>query len=216
MKKLFYLLVASALVMASCGPSSRIVRSWRNPASTGSELANGKVLIIGLVKDESSRRIVEDNLANLIGQNAVQSYTLFSERTIRESKDDLLEQHLGEQGFTHLIMVRLTEIEKETNFVPGTMGMGGMGMMGMGGMGMGGFYGMGPGMWGAGMWGTPGHYRTDKNYFMETGVYSINPGNLMWSGTTKTVNPSKMSRHINDVAKAVIREMERDGFLQKK
>jgi hypothetical protein len=119
-------------------------------------------------------------------------------------------------------MVRLAEIEKESNFVPGTMGMGmGMGGMGMGmgmrgGMGMNGFYGPGTmGMWGAGMWGTPGHYTTDKNYFFEIAVYSLTPNKLMWSGTTKTVNPGKMTKTINEIGNAVTEQMVKDGFMPK-
>ncbi len=221
MKKLLFVLAVSAFVFTGCGPSSEIVRSWRDPSSSASDIANGKVLVIGLIKDESSRRIVEDNLVSRLKVKATPSYSVFSERTIREAKDDELENHLAQEGYTHIIMVRLAEIEKESNFVPGTMGMGmgGMGMGGMGmrgGMGMNGFYGPGTmGMWGAGAWGTPGHYTTDKNYFFEIAVYSLDPNKLMWSGTTKTVNPGKMTKTINEIGNAVTEQMEKDGFMPK-
>jgi hypothetical protein len=214
MKKLLFVLAASAFVIAGCSPSSEIVRSWREPNSSAADIANGKVLVIGLIKDESSRRIAEDNLVARLKVKSVQSYTLFPEKVIREAKDDELENHLTQYGFTHVLMVRLAEIEKETNYIPGTMGMG-MGM-GMGGMGMNGFYGPGMnGMWGAGMWGTPGRYTNDKNYFFEVAVYSLDPNNLMWSGTTKTVNPGKMTKTISEIGDAVTKQMVKDGFLPK-
>jgi hypothetical protein len=220
MKKLLLVLAVSAFVFAGCGPSTKIVRSWRDPAASSADIANGKVLVIGLIKDESSRRIVEDNLVSRIKVKATPSYSVFSERTIREAKDDELENHIAQDGYTHIVMVRLAEIEKESNFVPGTMGMGmpmgGMGMGMRGGMGMNGFYGPGTmGMWGAGMWGTPGHYTTDKNYFFEIAIYSLEPNKLMWSGTTKTVNPGKMTKTINEIGNAVTQQMEKDGFLPK-
>lgn len=216
MKNLLFVLAFSAFVFAGCGPSTKIVRSWREPSSSSADIANGKVLVIGLIKDESSRRIVEDNLVARLNGKGTPSYTVFSERTIREAKDDELENHLSQDGYSHILMVRLAEIEKESNFVPGTMGMGGMGMGMRGGMGMNGFYGPGTmGMWGAGMWGTPGHYTTDKNYFFEIAVYSLDPNKLMWSGTTKTVNPGKMTKTINEIGNAVTEQMVKDGFMPK-
>jgi hypothetical protein len=220
MKKLLFVLAAVTFVMAGCGPSTEIVRSWRDPTSSAADIANGKVLVIGLIKDESSRRIVEDNLVSRLNVKSVPSYSIFTERVIREAKDDELENHLADYGYTNIIMVRLAEIEKESNFVPGTMGMGmpmgGMGMGMRGGMGMNGFYGPGTmGMWGAGMWGTQGHYTTDKNYFFEIAVYSLNPNKLMWSGTTKSVNPGKMTKTIKEIGNAVTEQMQKDGFLPK-
>jgi hypothetical protein len=214
MKKLLFVLAVSAFVFAGCGPSTEIVRSWREPSSTAAEIANGKVLVIGLIKDEASRRVVEDKLVEKISANSVPSYTLFTERMIREAKDDVVENQLGQQGFTHIIMVRLAEIEKESNFVQGTMGMG-MPMGGMGMWGMNGFYGPGMGMWGAGMWGTQGYYTTDKNYFVETAVYSLEPNKLMWTATSKTVNPSKINKTIKEISDVVSAQMVKDGFKLK-
>jgi DNA-nicking Smr family endonuclease len=77
--------------------------------------------------------------------------------------------------------MRLADVEKETSYVPGTT----TGYYG----GYGRYYG-----YGAGMYSSPGYYTTDKNYFVETMVYSVNPNKLLWSGTTKTVNPSKMEK----------------------
>jgi hypothetical protein len=65
------------------------------------------------------------------------------------------------------------------------------------------------------MYGSPGYYTEDKNYFVETAVYSINPNKLLWTGTTKTVNPSNMSKTIDDIAMIVTDKMKKDGFLIK-
>jgi hypothetical protein len=109
---------------------------------------------------------------------------------------------LTQGGFTHVLIVRLADVEKETSYVPGTT------TAFYGGYGM--YYG-----YGAGMYGTPGYYQEDKNYFVETAVYSISPNKLLWTGTTKSVNPSKIGNTIDDIALVVTEQMKIDGFLIK-
>jgi hypothetical protein len=196
------LLVFALIGMTACSPSTEIVKSWRDPGSVVSESSSKKILVVGLVKDEGSRRIVEDNLVKKFNGKAVASYTVLTEEMVKANKEGVLEQKLSEGGFTHILLVRLADIENETSYVPGTT----TGYYG----GYGRYYG-----YGAGMYGTPGYYTTDKNYYIETAVYSINPDKLLWTGTTKTVNPTKIEQTVNEIAQAVNDQMKKDGFLIK-
>ena len=65
------------------------------------------------------------------------------------------------------------------------------------------------------MYSSPGYYTTDKNYFVETMVYEVANDKLIWSGTTKTVNPSKMEKAVNEIADVVVDRMKSDKFLVK-
>jgi hypothetical protein len=200
MKKLFIILGFFSLI--SCGPSTEIVKSWHEPGAVVSASGSQKVLVLGLVKDESSRRIIEDNLVKRLGGKGVASYTIITTEMVKGADESALEQKLTQGGFTHVLMTRLADIEKETSYVPGTT----TGYYG----GYGRYYG-----YGAGMYSTPGYYQEDKNYFVETTVYSINPNKLLWTGTTKTVNPSKMDKTINEIATVVGDQMKKDGFYIK-
>jgi hypothetical protein len=155
-----------------------------------------------MVKDEGSRRIVEDALVTKLNGKGVASYSIITEEMIKAAQEDALNEKLAQGGFTHVLMVRLADIEKETSYVPGTT------TAYYGGYGR--YYG-----YGAAMYGSPGYYTTDKNYFVETAIYSVTPDKLLWTGTTKTVNPTKMDKTINDVALAVTEQMKKDGFLLK-
>ena len=187
-------LVATALV--SCGPSTKIVKSWQEPGATATPSPSNKVLVVALVKDETSRRVIEDQLVKRLNNNAVASYTIAPNAT-----EEVLNQKITEGKFTHVLLMRLADVEKETSYVPGTT----TGFYG----GYGRYYG-----YGAGMYSTPGYYTTDKNYFVETTVYTINPDKLVWTGTTKTVNPSKMEKTVNEIADVVAAKMKKDGFLK--
>lgn len=200
MKRLLFILGVSAFI--GCGPSTTMEKSWHEPGATVSQSGSQKVLVMGMVKDESSRRIVEDNLVKKMSGKGVASYTILTEDMVKAAKEDALEAMLTQGGFTHVLMVRLADVEKETSYVPGstTVHYGGYGR----------YYG-----YGASMYGSPGYYTEDKNYFVETTVYSISPNKLLWTGTSKSVNPSKMANTIDDIAMVVTDQMKRDGFLIK-
>ncbi len=201
MKKLLFILGVSAFI--GCAPSTTIEKSWHEPGVTVSSSGNQKVLVMGLVKDEASRRIVEDKLVQRMpAGKAVASYTILTEEMVKAAKEEALSGMLTQGGYTHVLIVRLADVEKETSYVPGTT----TGYYG----GYGRFYG-----YGAVAYGSPGYYTTDKNYFVETAIYSISPDKLLWTGTTKTVNPSKIDKTIDDVAMVVTDQMKRDGFLLK-
>lgn len=192
-------LILSALVITtliSCGPSTKIEKSWMEPGASVTPGTNNKTLVVAMVKDETSRRVIEDQVAKRLGGGAVSSYTI-----IPSGNEDALKQKVTEGNFTHVLLMRLADIEKETSYVPGTT----TGYYG----GYGRYYG-----YGYGMYSTPGYYTTDKNYFVETTVYSVSPDKLLWTGTTKTVNPSKIDKAVNEIADAVSEKMKKDGFIK--
>lgn len=192
-------LILSALattILVSCGPSTKIEKSWMEPGASVTPGGTNKTLVVAMVKDETSRRVIEDQIAKRIGGGAVSSYTI-----IPSGNEDALKQKVTEGNFTHVLLMRLADIEKETSYVPGTT----TGYYG----GYGRYYG-----YGYGMYSTPGYYTTDKNYFVETTVYSVNPDKLLWTGTTKSVNPSKIEKAVNEIADVVSEKMKKDGFLK--
>jgi hypothetical protein len=41
----------------------------------------------------------------------------------------------------------------------------------------------------------------------------VNPDKLLWTGTTKTINPSKVEKMVNEIADVVTDKMKKEGFL---
>ena len=198
-------LLLSLLVICtiySCGPSTKIEKSWVQPGARVAPDPQNKVMVIALVKDETSRRVIEDELVKRIKTPAVASYQFLTTEMIKAASDEALNNMITKENFTHILLMRLADIEKETSYVPGTTTgyYGGYGM----------YYG-----YGAAMYSTPGYYTTDKNYFIETTIYSVSPNKLLWTGTTKTVNPSKVNKAVNEIADVVVAKMKQDGFLKK-
>jgi hypothetical protein len=198
-------LILSFLVIStitSCSPSTKIEKSWVEPGAKVTPDPQNKVMIIALVKDETSRRVIEDELSKRIKATSVPSYQFLTTEMLKAANEEALNNMVTKEKFTHILLMRLADIEKETSYVPGTT----TGYYGGWGM----YYG-----YGAAMYSSPGYYTTDKNYFIETTIYSVNPNKLLWTGTTKTVNPSKINKAVNDIADAVVAKMKDDGFLNK-
>jgi len=199
MKKLV-ILGCISLFMMSCGSSS-IEKSWHEPGMTMSNSDENKTFVIALVKDETSRRIIEDILVQRLNKNAEVSYTAISLAMLKNANVNALDDELRKGKFTHVLMMRLADIEKETSYVEGTSSVyyGGYGR----------YY-----SYGAGFYSTPGYYTTDKNYFVETTIFSVNQDKLIWSSTSKTINPTNIDKTVNEIADVVAERMRKDGFLK--
>jgi hypothetical protein len=192
-------IVISALV--SCGPSTKIEKRWMEPGASINQSAANKALVIAIVKDEVSRRVIEDQLVKRLNGKGDVSYNKLSTEAMKDASGAPLNKILTDGKYTHILMMRLADVEKETNYVPGTT------TAYYGGYGR--YYG-----YGASFYSSPGYYVEDKNYFIETTVYSVSPDKLLWTGTTKTVNPSKIEKTVNDIADVVSDKMKKDGFLK--
>ena len=193
------LLVISSL--AACSPTTQIEKTWREPGATVSPGPQNKVLVIAMVKDETSRRVIEDELVKRLNKSGVASYSILPAEIMKGASEEALTKSVKDAGFTHILLMRLGDVEKETSYVHGST----TGYYG----GYGRYYG-----YGAGMYSSPGYYTTDKNYFIETTIYSVTPDKLLWTATTKTVNPSKIDKAVNEIADVVTAKMKEDGFLK--
>ena len=196
---LLVFLVGSA--MAGCGPSTKIVKTWQEPNATLQVSPSNKTLTVAMIKDETSRRIVEDQLVKLIGPTAVASYTFMPADVLKNASMEKFAEKLKEDKFNYVVLMRLGDVQKETHYTPGTT------TAYYGGYGR--YYGHA-----ASFYSTPGYYSTDKNYFVESTVYSVDPDKLLWTGTTKTVNPTKIEKTVNEIADVVMAKMRKDGFLK--
>lgn len=193
--------------LVSCS-STEIVSSWKDPATTISANQVDKILFIALVKDESYRRVVEDKLVALSNGKGIASYTFITGNNLTKTDKAAITQRLKADGTDLIVIMRLLDVKEESRYVPGSA------MNGYGGMpGYGGYWG-GYG-YAAPMYYTPGYYTIDKKYLVETNVYSAEQDKLLWSGTTSTMNPSKIETTTTEIVEAVIEKMKKEGFLLK-
>lgn len=206
--KIKLLLAAVAIsLFTACGPSTQITKSWSDPSLNSGMKPFNKVLVIAQLKDDSSRRIAEDKIvASSPRGNFVASYSYLKQD---QQDQNLVVADLLKQGIDGIILMRLTDVEKSTDYVQGSTYYGGWGYGG-------GYYG-GYGGWGYGgsMYSTPGYYEENKTYYVETNIYDVKSNKLLWSGTTSTLNPTKINEALDEIIAALKTELTNKGLIAK-
>lgn len=205
MRKLLSVLAAAMIVGAvvSCGPSTTIKNSWKDP-SIMEPVHFDKILGLMIEKDGATRRQVEDYIvqrvtANNPGVQAVAAYTLLSgdDLTDKERSRQIVE----EAGIDGAIVVRMVGVDKQTTYVPGSYPTPYYN-----------FYGYYDWAWPTVY--DPGYLQTDTIVNLETLIYSVKDGKLLWSGVTETFNPSSMDDLLKGTGDAVARATRKDGIFR--
>jgi hypothetical protein len=184
-----WLALSMVLAAVACGSTS-IVATWKDP--TASAVHFNHVLVVAPSKDPALRRTAEDELVNRIGANAVPSYRYFGESELSNRQE--LKQRAEQLGFDGLVVFRISSVQREATWVPGSY--------------WGPYYAIG----GWPMW-DPGYVQTDTVVHVETDVYNIPNDKLVWASRSKTYDPRSMTALVDQVTKAVGKKMRAQGFI---
>ena len=186
-------------LITSCS-STQLVSSWRDPETTVDKTKLSKVLVMCLVKDETTRRVAEDEIVKRNPTVFVTSYDKYPAQML-ESNPDKMKVEIPSQGYDGIIIMRLVGKEQATTYVPGSYPS---------------YYGGWYGYYGyaAPYYYDPGYYRTDEYYSVETNIYSIPNNKLIWSGITETINPGSVETTIREISDAIAYQMKKEGFLK--
>jgi len=178
-------------MLAACSPSTQLTKTWTDPSVKASEFKPfTKVLVMSRLKDETGNRIAEDKLvAQFKPGIAFQSYSYLQPG---DSVAAAVDAKLQKDGFDGLVLMRLVEINKSLNVQT---------------TGYGGYYGYRYG-------GASTTVSEDKTFMVETTIFSIASGKMLWSGTTSTLNPSSLEKAIDDIIAADKAQLIKQGLIK--
>jgi len=190
-------------LVASCGPSTTLKTSWKDPSVT-EPVHFTKVVALMVEKDGATRRQVEDMMVARItagnpGVAAVQSYTLLGTEDLKDK--DQAKAILETAGVDGAVVVRVVGVDKQTTYVQGSYP-----------MAYGNFYGYYDYAWPGAY--DPGYVQTDTIVNLETLVYSVKDEKLLWSGVTESFNPSSTEDLLTGAADCVSAAMRKDGVIR--
>lgn len=195
-----FLFLPLLVILAACGTQTHIVDSWRDPGVVVDTAKIHQFVVAALLKNQTTRHLVEDDMAARFPGKAVQSYKVLGDGELRDS-EEVYNQQLKAAGFDGVVMMQLVDVNKRTRYVPGSYPF---------------YYGSWRHYWGY-SWGyyyDPGYYTTDKVFDVEVTVYSLKRNKLIWTATTSTVDPPGRQELFASVGKTVLDRMTREGFLQ--
>lgn len=211
MKNIYFLILISFLF--SCSSSNTtIVNSWKDPNTSVASEQFKKVLVIGFLKDDASRRIAESKFQEY---NPIfkPSYN-FLTKDNKDMTQDMLVKLLKSENFDGVVTLRLVDTSVETDYVAGMntslyYGSPYVGVYNGYGAMFGGWYGYySPYFY------DTGYYVENKYYFVETNLFSLNENKLIWSGTTKSSNiESQIDETAGNIIKEIEAQMRKDGSL---
>ncbi len=190
------------MLSTSCSSSTQITSSWREPNKEVNINNLKKVLVVALLKNETSRRKAEDQMLNYLNGKAVTSYN-YSDANFNKLDEDGIINKIRGDGFDGAIILRLIDVDKEVTYTPGR-------------------YNSFPtyyqsfGEYYRRSWqyySTPGQYNTTKTFNVETNVYSLKENKIIWSALTESVNPDGVEQMTAEIADVVFKKMKKEGFV---
>ncbi len=185
--------LALASAMVGCA-STEMTSTWTDPAAKGAALS--KVAVLCMTKDPGLRRQCEDNASNELrnkGAQSVASYQLVSDSELKDR--EMVKSKLKAGGVDGVLMMRVANVSEQVTPVGGPY------------MGFDGYYDWA----GAAAWG-PG-VEVDTVVHAVSSLFDLDKNKLIWSGTSKTFDPSSASQFMTGVSKAVAKSLQKDRLI---
>jgi hypothetical protein len=165
---------------------------------TAAELEFQHVVAIAAVREPTRQRVVEDALAAAATRTRVTpGYTILTAED--RADEDRLRTALTRHDIDGAITVRLVDVEQSQTYVPPAHRYGG------------GYYGY-YGAVGRPVY-QPGYVVTDTHVVVESSLYDVGGGRLLWTGISRTFNPTSIDALIGEIATATRNELRNEGLL---
>jgi hypothetical protein len=157
-----------------------------------------KVVAIAMSPDEILRRIAENEVVRRLPENTegVAGYSLIT----KDDRGDVdkVRAILKEAEVDGAAVFRLVSTNSQFQYNRGTVY-----------ANFWGYYG-----WAWPVVYDPGYLMMEKVVLIESNVYSIKSGDLLWAGYTETTDPSSSQKVIDDVARLAVRKMKQLGLVK--
>jgi hypothetical protein len=191
--------VVAVLCVGACAAGTTLKESWQEPSLSG-PLQFEKVLALVIAQDEPSRRLAEAELVSRLRVPAAAGFSMLSEGEMKDPES--AKKKLRMHGFDGAIILRVVSVDEQYSWVAGA------------------YAPEYQTFWGYYGWAKPPAadqtgVATNRTVVIESNVYSIADDKLLWSGVSQTMNPSSVSQLIDDIARAVVADLEKRGLVSR-
>lgn len=199
-------LAATGAILGGCAGNSGLVNMWRDPTYNQPPMQH--VLVVGVIRNAGNRRILEDAFVHEFdkhGVDAVPSYQHFP-----DAPPDTFQigDAVSRGHYDGVLIATRLRPERYTSYVPGYVTTQPA-------------YRVSP--W-SGRYRTywvdvmhPGYVEENVAVRHEVELWSMGEGGqLVWTAVGETVNPASQREVNRDIAKNVVPELDRQGFIPKK
>ncbi|HET9024443.1 MAG TPA: hypothetical protein VFN64_07700 [Burkholderiaceae bacterium] len=189
-------LAGAALLLSACA-STQFNAQWLNPQA-GGRLPVRNVLVIGISRDTTARRVYEDAMVAQLTVRGVKAQPSY--RTLPDdgpAPQPAIEKAVRDAGADAVLISRTVSVTNEVRVSPGMV---------MGppyGFGWGGFYGYYHGMWSS-AYAIPPSVYTVQNVVVDTRLFDAKDFVVLWSGSSTTTPTTSMQTTITDFVTSLV------------
>ena len=195
--------VLAALALGACA-ATHLDRSWVAPGLHDEPFHH--IVAIAITRDHNRRVAMEEAMAGQLkraaeGLQAEPSYKLLNDEQIQ--REDDVRNFLAASGFDGAVVMRVTQVNREDVWVPGSTSVAPM------------YYRT---FWGYySYWRpitfAPGYMETDRTVHVESALYEVPEGDLIYSAMSQTLNPSSPEELVREVGDRVARDLTAKGLI---
>jgi hypothetical protein len=201
------------IALTACNKAkTSISQSYRNPGYE--QTVFKKLFVIGVAENDESRQAFENAFAKAIaneGGGAQASWGVLPKST--QLEEDEIRAALADGNFDGVLITRLLSVDKDQEYVepkaynnPKTT-----------------YYAGGGGLYGYGYYGfygttyarvhEPGYFETSTTIVLETNLYSVANGGLVWTGQSETVDPESIPDARDSMTAAVAKKLKEENLI---
>ena len=189
------ILVLTTFFLPGCS-QTKVTSVWVDQEYQGDGIDN--VFVVGVSKDGGLRRIFEDEFVTLFKQRGVKatsSYRVVPDEELRNEKK--LDMKVKESGSDTILMTRLIDIRKDTQYIPPDYVYAPPAH----------YYGGWHGYYNRSYMMSPGYTVEYETAVLETNLYDLKSDKLIWSARSDAPTDGKMGKHIKDFAQSIIKQL---------
>jgi len=204
MPRTLRLLLPLLLLAAGCASRNQVVAEWKDPSYAAR--SGQKVVVMAVAENEISGRIWESEMSKQLaarGFRVVAGSSLLGTTGTRPDSAAVA-QKVADAGGDLVVVTRLIAVDKETTYVPGQTYV-------TPGTYWNGYYGLFTHAYTA--LETPGYVEQNTVVRLETSVFDVPTGKLVWGGVSESFNPGSTASLAQNVAEKIVHRLERSGLI---
>ncbi len=207
MKKVLVLMMPLFLLLAACS-STNVTNSWKDKDVSQSTVRKVMVLAMLPEKDRMLRQEMEYQMVEDLSKKGFVAVSALQEhgpKAFEGMTEKQVMDQLDKSKIDGVITIGLQDTETSENYVPGSVRYEPYAVR------YNRFYRTYQTFYTRQY--TPGYTDRQTNYFFETNLYDVNSNKLLYSAQSKSFDPSSAEQIASEVAKAVVKDMEKNNIL---
>jgi hypothetical protein len=199
MKYYLGFLILLDVLLSSCSAPVRLTASWKDQKFPTVKVS--KILVLSIGQDLQKRKLAEDKLKSELQKKGFKSVTSLEEfgPDFANTKDTVrARQMLMARQFDGCLTIRVLNVDEHDRWVPGRTYQGPEGFYTR-------FYWYFYQVYG--YYGEPGYIVTDVEVLLESNLYYVASGELLWSGQSKAFSRIPTPEMANRYARIIVKDI---------